>query len=155
MKVLIRPLEVEDADISYKWRNDPEIWKFTGSRPTMEITEKIERDWLKRTLCDKTKKRFAIMVNQHYVGNVQLTDIVPNQTAEFHIFIGDKSFWGKGIAKEATLQILVFAKEVLNLKSVFLDVRTDNISAVKSYLKSGFQIINETSDHIRMACEIK
>ena len=37
-KVLIRPLEVSDALTSYKWRNDPEIWKYTGSRPDMEIT---------------------------------------------------------------------------------------------------------------------
>lgn len=155
MNILIRPLTVEDAAVSYKWRNDPEVWKFTGSRPSKEITAEIERDWLKKSLGDKSKTRFAILVDGVYVGNVQLTDIIINQSAEFHIFIGEKSFWGKGVAKEATYQILHYAKDVLNLHSVFLDVNKENLSAINSYRKNGFVIVNETHDSIRMLCDIQ
>ncbi|MAB57136.1 MAG: hypothetical protein CL524_06250 [Aequorivita sp.] len=155
MNILIRPLTIEDAAISYKWRNDPEVWKFTGSRPSREITAEIERDWLKNSLGDKSKTRFAILVDGEYVGNVQLTDIILNKTAEFHIFIGDKSFWGKGVAKEATYQILQYAKEGLNLQSVFLDVNKENLPAIKSYKKNGFVIANETKDSIKMVCDIQ
>ena len=87
MKILIRPLKIEDAEISFKWRNDPEIWKYTGSRPTTEITKEIEFNWLKKSLKDQTKARFAILADDVYVGNVQLTDIILNESAEFHIFI--------------------------------------------------------------------
>jgi RimJ/RimL family protein N-acetyltransferase/glycosyltransferase involved in cell wall biosynthesis len=155
VNILIRPLTIEDAAVSYKWRNDPEVWKFTGSRPTKAITAEIERDWLKNSLGDKSKTRFAILVDGEYVGNVQLTDIILNKTAEFHIFIGNKSFWGKGVAKEATYQILQYAKEVLNLQSVFLDVNKENLPAIKSYKKNGFVIVNETNDSIRMVCDIQ
>lgn len=155
MKILIRPLTIEDAAVSYKWRNDPEVWKFTGSKPSREITVEIERDWLKNSLADKSKTRFAILVDGEYVGNVQLTDIILNKTAEFHIFIGNKSFWGKGVAKEATYQLLQYAKEVLKLHSVFLDVNKKNLSAIKSYKKNGFVLVNQTKDSIRMVCDIQ
>jgi RimJ/RimL family protein N-acetyltransferase len=154
VNILIRPLTLEDAATSYKWRNDPEIWRFTGARPSKEITERTEREWLANSLMDKTKSRFAILVDGVYVGNVQLTDIIPQQSAEFHIFIGEKTVWGKGVAKEATSQILTYAKEVLKLPSVYLEVNKDNIAAIKAYEKNGFVTVGETNGSIRMICDI-
>lgn len=155
MNVLIRPLAQADAQVSYKWRNDPDVWKFTGSRPNSEITEEIEREWLANTLTDESKKRFAILVDGVYVGNVQLTDISANQSAVFHIFIGDTTYWGKGIATEATYQILTYAKEVLHLALVSLQVKKENAAAVKSYEKNGFVVVDETEGFINMVCYVK
>lgn len=152
MNILIRPITVEDAAVSYKWRNDSEVWKFTGSRPSKEITAEIERDWLKKSLGDKSKTRFAILVDGEYVGNVQLTDIILNKTAEFHIFIGEKTMWGKGVAREATYQILTYAKEVLKLRTVFLEVRKEHKAAIKSYEKNGFVTQEIIADSIKMVC---
>ncbi|KQT17873.1 hypothetical protein ASG31_03805 [Chryseobacterium sp. Leaf404] len=155
MNILIRPLEVKDAAVSYKWRNDADIWKYTGSKPTLEITEIIEREWLINTLPDKTKSRFAIIVDGNYVGNVQLTDIVSEQSAEYHIFLGEKNFWGKGVAAEATYQILTYAKESLRLSEVYLNVKSENTAAIKSYKKSGFKIIDDDSESLKMVCKLE
>tara|TARA_R110002012_G_scaffold48720_3_gene126569 strand:+ start:2404 stop:3897 length:1494 start_codon:yes stop_codon:yes gene_type:complete len=152
VNILIRPLTIEDAAVSYKWRNDPEIWRFTGARPSMEITAQVEREWLANTLKDKTKSRFAILVDGVYVGNIQLTDIIVNKTAEFHIFIGEKTMWGKGVAREATYQILTYAKEVLKLRTVFLEVRKEHKAAIKSYEKNGFVTQEIIADSIKMVC---
>lgn len=155
MNILIRPLCIDDAAVSYKWRNNPEIWKHTGGHYSTEITEQIESDWLKATLGDETKSRFAILVDHEYVGNVQLTDIQVNDTAQFHIFIGNQAYWGKGVAKEATYQILVYAKEVLKLLSVFLEVKAENIAAVKAYEKNGFLVTDSKNDFLTMLCKLE
>ena len=155
MNILIRPLCIDDAAVSYKWRNNPEIWKHTGGHYSTEITEQIESDWLKATLGDETKSRFAILVDHEYVGNVQLTDIQVNDTAQFHIFIGNQAYWGKGVAKEATYQILVYAKEVLKLRSVFLEVKAENIAAVKAYEKNGFLVTDSKNDFLTMLCKLE
>jgi Acetyltransferases, including N-acetylases of ribosomal proteins len=105
MKIEIRPLVISDASISWKWRNDPHIWKLTGRKWNNEVTKQMEEKWLEAVIINKNEKRFAICVNKKYVGNVQLTDINKNK-AQFHIFIGEKSYWGKGIATEATKLIL-------------------------------------------------
>lgn len=151
--VLIRPLVKEDAYTSYQWRNDHEVWKFTGSAPNMEITPEIESNWIEKVLQDESCKRFAILCNEEYVGNVQLTNIKDN-TAEFHIFIGKKEFWGKGISQLATFQILYYAREILKLREVYLFVNPENKAAVQSYLKNNFSITKQSSDQIRMSLQL-
>jgi RimJ/RimL family protein N-acetyltransferase/glycosyltransferase involved in cell wall biosynthesis len=153
-KVLIRPLRISDAQISFKWRNDPKIWELTGSKPKHEITHEIELDWIQKAIADKTTKRFAILVDNVYVGNIQLTDIIEYDTAQYHVFIGDRNYWGKGVAKLATNQILYYAKVVLGLKNIFLKVRKENFSAIKVYKKNGFKTVNEKEDWIKMNCDI-
>lgn len=142
-KILIRPLRFEDASVSWKWRNDPEVWEHTGSRPDIVVTEEIEKQWIVDKLKELNSVRFAIDVDDVYVGNIQLTNIVENETAEYHVFIGDKSYWGKGVASLATSQIIRFAKNVINLQSIYLSVKPENKSAIRVYEKSGFVKINE------------
>lgn len=151
--VLIRPLQKEDALISYQWRNDPEVWKFTGSRPDIEITKEIESEWIVKVLQDEKSKRFAILCDNEYIGNVHLNNI-ENNTAEFHIFIGNKDFWGKGISQLATYQILYYAKEVLKLSEIYLHVKPENIAAVESYKRNNFVVIEENPDNVKMSLQL-
>jgi RimJ/RimL family protein N-acetyltransferase/glycosyltransferase involved in cell wall biosynthesis len=136
-KILIRPLEEKDSEISWKWRNDAEVWEYTGKKPDISVTSEIERDWIKKVLSEKSSKRFAIEVDEIYVGNIQLTNI-NGLDAEYHIFIGNKDYWGKGIAFSATQQIVRFAKNVLKLKSVNLFVKPNHERAIKLYERCGF-----------------
>jgi RimJ/RimL family protein N-acetyltransferase/glycosyltransferase involved in cell wall biosynthesis len=153
-KILIRPLAIEDADISWKWRNDPEVWAQTGNKPDKSITLDIEIDWIKKVIRDEGTKRFAITVDNQYVGNVQLTDINDSE-GQFHIFIGEKSFWGKGVASQATYQILNYAKEILKLTEVYLYVKKSNLSAVRVYKKNSFVEQDEQNDEkIKMICKL-
>lgn len=137
MNVVIRPLVKEDANISYKWRNNPEIWKYTGSRPDREITLDIELEWIENVLHRENEKRFAILVDNVYVGNTQLTSIT-DESAVFHIFIGDTKYWGKGVASKAMDLLMNFAKNELNLEKLILTVNQENKSAVNLYKRKGF-----------------
>lgn len=141
--VLIRPLVETDALLSWKWRNDAEVWQYTGSKPDQYITYEIEKAWIEKALSDDTSRRFAIMANGEYVGNIQLTNIVENKTAEYHIFIGDKNYWGKSIAILATHQIIRYAKTVLKLEEIYLNVNPNNIPAIKVYEKCNFKQVNK------------
>lgn len=139
MNIKIRPLKLADADISFNWRNDPYIWEFTGRKPDRQITLDIEREWLTSVLQEKNSARFAIMADDVYVGNIQITNIIQGVEGEYHIFIGEKEYWGKGIATIATNQIISFAKTVLKLQRIYLKVNPKNIAAIKVYLKCGFK----------------
>lgn len=138
MNVRIRPLKEQDAYTSVKWRNDPEVFKFTGNIYNHEITIDNELEWIRKVTANPTDYRCAILVDEVYVGNIYLTDIKEG-TAHFHIFIGDKSYWGKGVAKRASLLILEYAFNVLNIKEVLLRVRNVNTNAYNLYLRLGFK----------------
>ena len=145
-RILIVPLQQEHSQISWRWRNDPEIWKYTGNKPSLEI----ERDWIEGVLEDRNSKRFAITVDGLYVGNIQLTNI--DQTAaQYHIFIGEKDYWGGGIAFCASQQIIRFAKNVLGLDKLYLEVNPNHERAIKLYERLGFAIV---SKQIKMELEL-
>ncbi|WP_316811951.1 GNAT family protein [Pedobacter heparinus] len=137
--IYLRPLELADAHISYRWRNDPEIWEYTGFKPDRYISPEMEIEWLSRKLKKRDEKRFAICLldSNQYIGNVQLLEIQDGK-AWFHIFIGEKELWGLGISQKATTIVTYYAFAELGLKSVQLSVNPLNVAAYKIYEKNGF-----------------
>lgn len=152
MEVRIRPLRETDAVISYKWRNNPEIWRYTERKPDQPITYEIEHKWLREVLKRPNEKRFAICVGNRdeYVGNIQLTDIISKKMAQFHIFIGESSYHNKGVGTRATGLLLDYAFYILELEMVYLFVQQDNASAIRLYEKCGFSSVGEFGKRIKM-----
>jgi RimJ/RimL family protein N-acetyltransferase len=147
--VTIRPLEPDDYKVSYKWRNNPAIWQYTGTRPDKLITEEIEKEWLSTVLQRKDERRFAICVDSNYIGNIQLTSIA-NESAEYHIFIGEQEYWGKGIAAEASHLLLRYGFDVLGLNCIYLSVKEDNLNAIKLYERLSFRCAQRKEGLIKM-----
>lgn len=152
MDVYIRKLELEDAYVSYKWRNDSEVFKYTGTVYDHEITLETELHWIEKVIKKDDEYRCAIIADGCYVGNIYLTNIDDEQ-AYYHIFIGDKSFWGKGVAKKASIEIIRYGFEHLNLKKIVLEVHPQNNTAIRLYEKLGFAMIGENSNFIKMEIE--
>lgn len=150
-QVYLRPLTLTDAEIACKWRNNPKIWGYTKHRAEQPVTTEKEREWIAKVTARPNERRFAICLQRsgQYIGNVQLIDI-RDSSAHYHIFIGEEKFWGKGIALQATQQILKYAFEVLNLQTVMLDVHHKNQAALALYRKTGFKQVNYGSPFIDM-----
>lgn len=149
MEIKIRPLKIEDAYTSVEWRNDKEVFKFTGNTYSQEITLESELKWINRVINNQNEYRCAILAGNKYVGNIYLTDIQDKQ-AEYHIFIGDKRYWGKGIAKIASEQIIRYGFQSLGLSRIILSVNKKNLTAIKLYEKLGFKVINDLPGHLQM-----
>jgi RimJ/RimL family protein N-acetyltransferase len=64
-EVFIRPLRLEDAQMSYQWRNNPKIWRHTLSKPDRHITVEMEAESLARILTREDEKRFAICLSDN------------------------------------------------------------------------------------------
>jgi diamine N-acetyltransferase len=154
MQIKIRPLKRSDAFKSYLWRNDPEVWKYTGSKPDKTITVGDEVNWINHVLSEKNSKRFAIIADGEYIGNIQLTDLNSSEGV-FHIFIGNRSYWGRGAAKKATLLILSYAFLNLKLAAIKLRVRLEHIVAYKLYSIVGFKEVKRNDDFIFMEITAK
>jgi diamine N-acetyltransferase len=139
VNVELRPLVPADAEISVRWRGDPSVWTYTlaAGRPPVELA--TEREWIERVIADPTGRRFAILADNRYVGNVYLTDIADG-AAQYHIFIGDRDMWGRGIARAATVAVLDVAWRDLLLNRVYLLVHPDNQVARGLYERLGFTV---------------
>lgn len=152
MEITIRPLVVHDAYTSVKWRNDPEVFKYTGNVYSHQIRIEDELNWIEKVIAAKDEYRCAIIVDGKYVGNIYLTNI-NNGSATYHIFIGEKEYWGKSVAKQASILILDYAFSILHLKSVQLHVRINNTRATALYKKLGFKEISRDEEWAHMIVE--
>ncbi len=63
-----------------------------------------------------------------------------NNWYETQIIIGEKEYWNKGYGTKA-IQLLIKKAKNLGITKIYLEVRPDNIRAVRTYEKSGFQKI--------------
>ena len=139
-EVYLRPLTVEDAAVSWRWRNDADLWRFTASRPNVVVNEEIERSWATNVISDPSRLNFAICLkpSNRYIGNVYLVNI-KNGVGELGIFIGEKGCHGKGYA-QAALSLLKKAAADHGIKTIRIGVNKDNLAALVVYLKAGGRI---------------
>ena len=146
MEVIIRDLRVEDAEVSWKWRNDPEVWKNTKISWTDYVTKEVEEAWIKDVISRKDEKRFAICVVeagiQKYVGNACLNNITQDD-AEYHIFIGNKEYWNKGVGQKTQQLVDEYARNVLHLKRLYAWVKIINKASLAVLAKNNWTYIKE------------
>ncbi len=130
------------SNIYVSWMNDSDIIAFleTGGDYTLEKLEnflkKVEEDnilfWAIHLKSD----------NKH-IGNIKIDPInTKHLYGEYGIMMGDKTEWGKGYAKEASIAVIDYCfSDIINLRKVNLGVVSKNVAAIKLYEKIGF--INE------------
>ena len=139
----LRPLRADDARISEKWRNDPEVRDPSlGFR--FPVTAAMEDRWIAGVLLpdDNTRVVFAVedATDDVLVGFVYLQDIDwIARHAAFGVLLGDRSRHGRGIGTDALRIMLRFGFEMLNLQKIYLSVAAYNTRALKLYEREGFR----------------
>jgi RimJ/RimL family protein N-acetyltransferase len=130
---------MEDALISYQWRNNPRIWRYTGSKPDRHITPEIETEWLANALKRENELRFAICLSEdgRYIGNVFFTDITPAE-AQVHIFIGDMKFWGSRRADDTIARIVEFGFTHMSVQTIYGLIGEENRASLALARRTGF-----------------
>ena len=146
-RVYIRPLEADDAFVTYQWRNNPSIWPFSGLRPGKFVSPLKEYEWLKGVLERENEKRFAICLTQtnQVVGCIYLTDITKS-AAMLHIYFGELQYWGGGRALEACNQLFEISFNELHLESLFIEINPKNRAAVALAKQMGYEKIGKVYD---------
>ena len=133
------PLEKKYLDIVTKWNYDKEINFYFSKRPP--LSQEQQNNWLEKTLKDSTKKKYIIIhqLNKKPVGMVSLMKIeLTSRKAEFGITIGEKNYWGTGIAKTASEMLLNYAFQIIKLEELYLTVFEANVRAIQFFSNLGF-----------------
>ncbi|MBI2636143.1 GNAT family N-acetyltransferase [Candidatus Peregrinibacteria bacterium] len=140
--VCLRGLSEGDATAEYAaWLNDPEVNKYLETR---HVTLPELRDYIR----DKKESPTAILMgifwkeNGRHIGNVKLEPInKEKKSATMGILIGDKNYWGKGVATETTNLVTEYAFSDLKLELIELGVISENAAAIRVYKKCGFETV--------------
>jgi RimJ/RimL family protein N-acetyltransferase len=141
-RVYLRALEQEDYEKSYEWRQDEEIWK-TVLSPRYYVSKYYEKKWTEERINNQQNNLTLVVCdreNGESIGFVHLTNIdYRNRKASFGKLIGEKQYWGKGYATEATMLMLYHGFYELGLERIEARQLIDNVASIKVNKKCGFQ----------------
>lgn len=136
----LRELNKEDIVVINSWRADKNLIDNLGA-PFRYINEEVDFKWFENYMANRNSTiRCSILdENNQIVGLVSLTNIDRfNQTAIFHIMIGNPLNRSKGAGRHATQEMLKHAFLDMNLNRIELSVLEDNTKALSLYEKVGF-----------------
>ncbi|HAY33182.1 MAG TPA: GNAT family protein [Ignavibacteria bacterium] len=141
-KIYLSPLSKADISEKYiSWLNDKEVCR-DNSHATFPNTRSKTVAYIENLEKSKDEAAFAIRwkKNNLHIGNaaIQKIDRI-NRSAELAIIIGDKKYWGKGIASEVYRLLIEYGFDTLNLNRISSGQTLANKGMIKVCEKSGMK----------------
>jgi RimJ/RimL family protein N-acetyltransferase len=140
-RLILRPYEAGDLPSWQIWDMDPAVQAFmpeTGKKPPRP-EDQITYFKACRDSSDGYYWSVVWKNNNTPIGTVSLERINTHYgTAEFSIMIGEKEYWRKGVAAEATKMILKFSPD-LGLRRLSAEFEEGNVGMEKVLTELGFQ----------------
>jgi RimJ/RimL family protein N-acetyltransferase len=140
--VALRRPHPDDLPSVTRWYRDREIARLTRyqARPMSEA--EIERFFQLRMLApDALAYCIVELPEWRLIGFTTFSALDgDNGSVTFHITIGERDAWGRGLGTEATDLMLEHAFERLGLHRVGLSVFSYNVRAIRAYEKAGFRV---------------
>jgi RimJ/RimL family protein N-acetyltransferase len=139
-QIYLRGLDRADLPAMVEWINDNDVTclMFTGLRPAN--AELLAEQWAQDQR-SSSEVVFAVCDQQtdELIGTTGLYSVNwVMRTAEFRVFIGNKTFWDRGIGTDCTKLMIVYGFDKLNLNKVWLGVNAENKRGAHAYEKAGF-----------------
>lgn len=135
-RITLRKILISDKKYFAKWWRDKYLLKVT-SGILRRITDKEVDRYFSRILKNKRDGQYIIIANRRVIGYISLVQR-KNGWHEIKIVIGEKNQQGKGYGTEA-IRLLVRKARRAAIKKVYLEVRPDNLKAIRAYEKRDFQ----------------
>ncbi|TFD99488.1 GNAT family N-acetyltransferase [Jeotgalibacillus salarius] len=154
----IRRMEFSDFDLMIKWLNDPEVLKFYEEPPS--DLERVQRKYGPRIEGKHYVTPCIAMYQNQPIGYIQFYVIQEAEINTYHLdsnqkvygidqFIGEVQLWGKGIGT-ALIRLMLSFLENRGASAIVLEVKNDNIRAIKSYEKCGFEKTMDIDDEMSL-----
>ena len=138
MRIELRPFTEADIPDKVRWINDPSNHAYLHY--DLPLTEEGTGRWFRRVKDDPSRLDCVITADGVPCGVIGLLRIDPaRRDAEFYITVGEAALKRKGIAFEASRQLLSHAFRTLGLASVYLYTETENRPAQNLFGKLGFE----------------
>ena len=124
-KVTLAPLGPEHLESYCRWFADPEVTRFLKLQAPPTLAE--EQEWFTRTAASQVEVVWGIFADGQHLGSTAIRRIDwRNRRAITGIVIGERSWWGRGIATAAHALRTRYAFDELNLEKLVTTVMEGN-----------------------------
>lgn len=138
--VTLATLDESTADGPYlEWMHNAEITQYLEIRFQNCDREKLE-GFIHNVNASKSTLLVGIFLEQRHVGNIKLDIDQHHMRGDLGIMIGDRSVWGRGIARRAIALLSDFAFRNLSVAKLCAGCYANNIGSRKAFEAVGFAI---------------
>ena len=147
-RLYLRPVEESDVTERYlSWLADPAVTEFLESR---DITREQAIDYIREGRKTGTNYMYAICYRENdlHIGNLKIGPISKkHRTSDLVTLIGDRDYWGKGLATEAIKLGNNLAFENHDIRKLTGGMHSDNLGSIKCYTRAGWKIEGRLVGH--------
>lgn len=140
-RLLLKELKEKHIDDRYlSWFQDEEVTKFLEAK---NLTRQSVIDHLRNGKETNTYFMYAIISkdSSKHIGNLKVGPIQwKHRVSDLVTVIGDRNYWGKGLATEAIKMGNRIAFEIHDLRKLSAGIYSDNVASIKCYQKAGWII---------------
>ena len=146
VRVILRDKRLEDSELDYRWRSDPELAKLDAAYPlTMNYDRylKMFEDQLRYPT--PGSHHYAIEVaGSKFIGNCMYYDLdAVKKEAELGIVIGDRDYWSGSYGFDAVVTLLDHMFSERSLDRVYLHTLEWNHRARGCFSRCGFKAVRD------------
>lgn len=154
-KISLRAVELEDADLLFKWENNSELWLMSNTLAPFS-RHQIEQYVLMAQNDIYAMGQLRLMIDViseiipfETVGMIDLFEFdAQHRRAGVGIMIHEQ--WQRqGIASEALNLLCNYAYEALGLHQVYCNILATNTASIKLFTGAGFELIGVKKDWVQ------
>ncbi len=140
-RIYLRPYKKADTVFWQKWDTDSEVQVFMpGLDKELALDDQLK--YLEECRKEKSGIYWSILwkENNQLIGTVSVTEINKiHGTGELGIIIGEKDYWGRGIATEAISLVLKCVLSSFGLRRIVAEYEKGNKGMRKALENNGFR----------------
>ena len=149
--ITLRCAEPEDAELIYRWENDRDIWRVSGTH--VPYTRFQIEQFLLSNNDLFSQKQLRLMIDLNETGeSIGCIDIFDYDSINLRAGIGiliDNAFRQQGFAKAALASCVEYLFHDLLLHQVYCSIDETNTESQKLFLGQGFTLCGRRKDWIR------
>lgn len=139
--VLMRPVAESELPICVAWMADPVVIRYLGG-PFWAQSPAAEREWWEKCGADAHAVHWGIEFGGRLVGSTGIREIDwTSRNAFTGTAIGDRSAWGKGVAREAMQLRADYAFRQLQLHKLVSGYNESNVASGRAQAACGYRVI--------------
>ena len=153
-RLILRPLEISDAEAMFAMDNNPNVHKYLWQQPTQELNETIKIIKMVQKQYEENKiGRFATIIKETsefigWTGIKFVNNHVENGNTNFYDYgyrLNEK-FWNKGFATEASIGWLDYGFNQMKIHEMNAYTHAENGASNHVLQKVGFNFVEDYPD---------
>lgn len=152
-RLKMRTLVEKDVKREYlAWLRDKKVTRYLEVRFQKPLSLYCLRQFVRKNNSSPNNLLLGIysLATNHFIGTIKLgpIDLHHNRTP-IGFMIGERSFWGKGLAPEAIQAVMRHAFQKLKIEKITAGCYENNLGSRKALKKAGFRFEARIPNHVR------